>query len=292
VRGGRAAGLDPLRVGYGYADAYAEPYYAQSLGWFKDAGFDVTLSVLGSGANLATAVAAGALDIGLSNTVNLADAKAHGAPFVMIAGAGMYTAGTLTQALMVTKTSPIRSAKDLAGKTVAVTALKDLTEVGTRLWIDRSGGDSRQVKFTEVPMGQMPGALERGTVDAVFIGEPRLSAIKADNRILATSYDAIAPRFLISEFFTTADYFAGHKELVRRFVDVIYKTAVWANAHQDASGAMLATFMQLDAATTRTMARVAYATSLDPKLIDPVLDAMAKYDTLDRRVGVDELVAK
>ena len=282
----------PIRIGVGGADTFAEGFYATDLGIFKKAGLNVEMTVFNQGAAIATAVAGHAIDVGISNTVNLAVAIAHGAPFLFVAGAGMYTAAAPTTVLMVPKNSPLRVPKDLEGKTIAVTALKDLTEVGTRAWLDRTGVDAATIKFTEIPMSQMPANLTRATVDAAVVGEPWLSATRDTLRTFATFYDAIAPRFLIANWFASADYYKKNAELVRRLVDAIYETARWANAHHVESAAILAKWAKLDPATIAGMGRCAYATALDPRLLEPVFNAMYKYEAIDKRLTVADVVAK
>jgi NitT/TauT family transport system substrate-binding protein len=288
----RAQAEAPIRIGVGGADTFAEGFYATDIGIFKKAGLNIEMTVFNQGAAIATAVAGNALDVGISNTVNLAVAIAHGAPFRIVAGAGLYSADAPTTVLMVPKTSSLQRPKDLEGKTVAVTALKDLTEVGVRTWLDRNGVDAAKIKFTEIPMVQMPANLMRSTVDAAVVGEPWLSASHDTLRMLATFYDAIAPRFLISNWFSTADYYQKNTAQVRRLVDAVYETARWANAHHAESGAILAKWAKIDPAAMTSMGRCAYATSLDPRYLDPVFAAMYKYDALDRKLTVGDVVAK
>ena len=287
------SGAHALRVGVGAADAYAEGFYAKEKGFFAKAQLDVDLVLSGSGGNNATLVAGNALEIGISNTVNLAVAIAHGAPFTLVAGGGLYTAKAPTTGLVVAKDSAVKSARDLVGKTVAVTALKDLTEVGVRAWLDRNGVDSKSVRFVESQMALMPPALGRGTYDAALIGEPYLSAdVGTSLRLLGDPYAVLAPQFLISNFFTTTDFYKANTALLKRFVATIYDTARWANANQPESGQIFLKAAKFDPATLAKMGRCEYATSLDPRYIDPILAAMYKYEAIDKRLTSADLVAK
>lgn len=281
----------PIRVGCGLADTTAEAYYANDEGLFKSAGLDVTVTPYPSSGHVMTAVAGGALDIGVANTGVVADAIRHEAPFVVIAGGGMYSTKAPNGALCVDKTSTVRTAKDLEGKTIAVPTLKDLTEVIVRSWVDRGGGDATQVKIVEFPMSQMGGALERGTVDAALIAEPWLSIDQGKGaRILAYAYDAVAREFMVQLWFSSTPFYRKNPALVKRFAQAIYETARWANAHQAQSAPILARWTHANLATVSAMTRCRYATSLDPKLIDPVLASLYKYKAIDRLVTAQELV--
>ena len=292
-RGASAQAARPVRVGVGAADAYSEGFYAKDKGFFTKAQLDVELVLSGSGGNNAILVAGNALEVGISNTANLAVSIAHGAPFTIIAAAGLYTAKNPTTALVVAKDSPVKSARDLVGKVVAVTALKDLTEVGVRAWLDKNGVDPRTVRFVESQMALMPPALARGTYDAGLVGEPYLSAeVGKSLRVLGDPYSVLAPQFLISNFFTTTDYFKANAPWLKRFVAVIYDTARWANANHAESGQIFVKSTTFDAATLARMGRVEFATSLDPRYIDPILAAMYKYEAIDKRLASADMVAK
>jgi hypothetical protein len=59
----RGADVTPLQLGTMGADGSAEPFYGADHNFFKDAGFDVTITVMNNTAQLASAVAGGALGI-------------------------------------------------------------------------------------------------------------------------------------------------------------------------------------------------------------------------------------
>ena len=282
-----------VRIGVGSADTFAEGFYATDMGFFTKAGLTVDMQLFTSGGAILVAAGGNALDIGLSNTGNLADAIARGAPFTIIAGAGMYTAARPTVALTVGLNSAIRKPADLAGKTIAVTALKDLTEIGTRAWLARNGVALESVKFTQLSMVQMAAGLDRGTFDAALIAEPNLSgALGKQVRIIGRPYDAVGSQFLIANWFTTTDYVKKNPDIVRRFVGAVYETARWANANHLASSKILAKWAQMDPAVTATMGRCEYATSLEPRLLDPVLAALYQYGAVDRRLSAADVVTR
>ena len=288
----RAQARASIHVAVVPSEGAAEVFYAKDMGFFTKAGLNIDMTSFASGAQILTAAGGNAVDIGLSNTANLANAIAHGAPFTIIAGAGLYTAAHPTVELMVPLNSPLRTAKDLVGKTISVTALKDLTEVGTRAWLRRNGVDPNTVKFVELPMAQMPAGLDRGTFDAGIVAEPFLSGVRKTLRVLGSPYDAIGPQFLIANWFSSTDYVKKNPDIIKRFVAATYETARWANANHAASGKILAKWGKMDPALFDTMTRCEYATSLDPKYIDPVLDAMYRYEAIDKHLTTADLVTK
>ena len=109
----------PVRMETNPVDSAAEPYYGFERGFFKAAGVDVDLQNGAlNGAAISTAVASGALDVGVANIVSIAQAHSKHIPFVLIGPGGLYTSKTPSTYLMVPKGSPYRTASDLTGKTI------------------------------------------------------------------------------------------------------------------------------------------------------------------------------
>ena len=54
------------------------------------------------------------------------------------------------------------TAKDLTGKTIAVQALRDFSELALHAWVDQHGGDWSTLKIVEVPQAAILGALSDG----------------------------------------------------------------------------------------------------------------------------------
>ncbi len=281
-----------MRVGAITSDTYGEAYYADDLGFFKSAGLDVQITTMTNGTAILTAVLGGALDIGISNTVALATAVTHGFPVGFIAGGALYLSSAPTTVLCVDRSSPLRRAKDLEGKTLAVSALRDMNAAGARAWLTQNGADVTKVQFIEMAFPEMAPALRRGTVAAATIPEPQLTDAKNDVRIFAKFFDVIGKRFMNGGWFTTPEYIKKNPEIVKRFVRTIYATAKWANAHHPQSAAILSKYSRVPLTTTLAMTRAVYSESLDPRLIQPSLDVAYRYKLLDRPVDASEIIAR
>lgn len=282
-----------VRVGATANDTYAEAYYAQDMGFFTKAGLAVEITTFTNGAAVSAAIAAGALDVGISNPVQLGNAVGRGIPFVYIAGGGLYSTTAPTTVLCVAKDSPIRNPKDFVNQTIAVSALKDVTDLGRSAYLEKNGVDPTSVKTIELPFAEMGPALARGTIAGAVISEPSLTAgVSSDQtRVFAKCFDAIAPRFLISGWFTTKDWYAKNAAVAKRYVAAMYETAAWANVNHEQSGQILAKYSKINAETARAMTRSTYAVTLNPQLIDPMLVLAMKAKITDRLVTATEMIA-
>lgn len=280
-----------IRVGATANDTYAEAYYAHDLGLFKKASLNVDVATFTNGASVAQALAAGSLDIGISNIAQVATAVEHGIPFAFFAGGGLYSSNAPTTALCVAKSSTIASAKDFEGKTIAVSTLKDTSLLATQAWLTQNGADPANIKFVEIPFSGMGPALERGTVEGAVISEPSLTAARDGGaKIFGKSYDGIAKRFLISGWLTTADYAKNNGEALKKFTQAIYEAARWANAHHAESAAILVKYAKLEAHMAQHMTRCTYAESLDPREIQPTLDLAYKNKLIAKPIAAADLI--
>jgi NitT/TauT family transport system substrate-binding protein len=283
-----------IRLGLSISDATAEGYYAQQLGFFKKAGLNVELRPLRTSATIATGVATGTIDIGISNIPALAREIARGTPLVLIAGGGLYSTSDPVTALCVGNRSQLRGPTDLVGKTIAVAALGAQSDLSTMAWLEHSHVDESQVHFIAIPYVDMTAGIENGLADAAVITEPWLSAAVRSGklRVLAKPYDVIGPQFLIGVWFTTSKWYAEHPDVARRLVRVIYETARWANTHHEQSAKLLSQFSGIDLQTIRSMARTPLATSLDLSLVQPQLDLASKYHEIDRPINAKNLIVR
>ena len=289
----QATPLMTLRIASASDDDVTPILYAQQAGLFRKAGLDVVLQRANSGAQIAAAVAGGAVDIGKSSMMTLASAHARGLPFVLVAPSGVYVTKTPSAMTLVLNNSPIKTARDLTGKTMPATALKDLMQVATLSWVDKNGGDSKSLKFIEMPAASIPTALEEGRVDAATMYYPVLSAALASGkyRVIAHPLDAIGPSFLIAAWFTTNDTFAKHKAEIATFVRVLREASAYTNAHHAETVPLIATFAGTEPATIARMTRATAGLSLDARNVQPLIDASAAYGVFDKAFDAHEIIA-
>jgi len=288
LRSARAA--TTLRVATLPIDGTALPYYAKDLNYFQDAGIDLAIENISNGSAIAAAVLSNSIDIGSSEITAIATAYTHGLPLVIIAAGGIHVTGGLSTQLMVRKDSPLKTASDLTGKVIGVTGLANIAQFAPELWIDKNGGKSSTVKFLEVPLPQLPAALEQGRVDAAWLTEPFIHNSAAFTRTFALCFDAVAPRWVLGAFFTSRAWANANRPLVDAFRNAIGKAAVWANANQDKSAAILAKYSNRDADEVKATYRTVYATQLDPAQIQPVIDLAARYGAIPAPFPAQEIM--
>lgn len=288
-----AQSVPKLRVGIeSSAETFAEPYYGVQAGIFARDGLDVDLEQFPTAGPIVSALLGGSLDIGAADVILLANAVNRGVPLLAIAASGLFRTAEPTSGLYVLKTSSIRSAKELEGQTVAVGTLVSLTSVSLRMWLAQNGADPAKVQFIEMKFGEMPAALEHGTVAAAYLVEPLITAHAAALKLLAIPYGAIASTFPISVIVATRPWLAQNDAIARKFVTALYETARWANANRPQTAGELADYSHVNVDLIRRMHRTSYATGLNAAMLQPVLDAAAANKLIDRPTNAADLIAR
>jgi len=285
--------LVPLKLVAPANDSATSALYAVHAGWFKKAGLDVELIPMSSGAAVAAAVAGGAANVGLSSLITIIEAHTRGVPFVLIAPSGYIASDVPFAAFVVRKESPIRSVRDLNGKTIASPGLKDLNAVAIMAWIDQGGGDVRTVRFVELSQPASVAAIAEGRVDGAILGTPTLtSALDSGKlRALGNAFDAIGKRFQHIAWFATQTFTERNRESVTRFARVMHDAAIYCNEHPADTAPLVAQFDNVDPKVVERMVRVPFAEYVDGRMIQPLVDAAAKYKIIERSFDAAELVS-
>ena len=268
----------------------ALPFFAREKGYFDEAGLKVDLTPVTSGAAALAAVAGGAVEIGLTNAGSVAAAVLRNLPFTIIADGALYDQKKPDTFLCVAPNSPIAKAADLNGKTVAVNGLKQAVQAGAQTWIDANGGDSKTVRFVEMPFSTMAAAIESGRIDAGNIAEPAFTIAGHKVKSIATPEGAIAPIFSVISFACDRSWVERNKARAQRFKSAVERAAQWANDNTREAKTLLAGYMHLAPEVADAMTLSLYPTSLEVSHLQPLIDAMAKYAFIPQRVDANTLI--
>lgn len=260
------------------------------MGFFKKHGLDVQFQMMQNGSAIASAVAGGSLDIGFADVISIASAHARGLPFIYLAPTLLNSYAAPTLALMVNGNGPIKDAQDLAGKTIGVNGINNITMVPVEAWIDKSGGDSKAVKWVEVPIPAALDAVAGGKIDAAVYGEPFITfGTDKGMRAIYMEKNAIAPRYMLAGFMTTKAWAAKNPLVATEFIAAMKEIAQWANTNRAASAAILSKYTKLPLPVVERMKRGQFAANLLASDFQPVIDAAAKYGVLPKAFPAPEL---
>jgi NitT/TauT family transport system substrate-binding protein len=230
----RARAADKISVAVIPIADCAPIYLGKAKGFFAKQNLDVELSTQGGGAAIIPGVLSGQLQFGFSNVPSLLIAQNKGLKFVGIAPGVSSTGirGNDFCAILVPGDSPINSAKDLTGKTVAVNNLNNIGEVAVRAGVKAAGGDPKSLKYIEVPFADMPAALADHRIEAGWMVEPFVTIARSrGDKVVDWPFVAIAPKAMIAVYFASVQYANANPDMVKRFKAAITESLAYANSH-------------------------------------------------------------
>jgi NitT/TauT family transport system substrate-binding protein len=290
----RAQSLTPLMLAGVPDDSITPVLYGIQSGLFKSYGLDVKLAPERSGPAITSALIGGTYQFGKASISPLVLAHAKGLPFTIVAAGGIYNASAPIDGMFVRADSPYKTGADLNGKTFGVYGIGDIFTISTKAWMLKTGGDPATIKLLELPISAMVPAIESGRIDAGSMNEPALQIALSSSklRLIAHAWDAIAPRFLYTAWFASTNYAAANPAVVISFEKAMHDAAAFVNAHESETVDLIAGFTSVDPAVIRKMTRVEQGVSLNPALIAPVIDAMARLQYISSAFDARALLYK
>ncbi len=266
--------------------------YAIGSGMFKRAGLNVEFEKLAGASVVAAALAGGSLEVGKASTTGVVTAYAKGLPFTVLGSIANYDPEHRDTALLVASKSPIHSAKDLVGQTLAAVSLQDQGALSTFAWLAQRGVDYHTLKFVEISASASLAAMDDNRIVASAIYEPYLSADLATGRVrlLGYPFDGYATHFSEAVLFANVNWVNGHRDLVERFLRVEAESTAYVGSHESEVVPMLAQFGGMDLSTVQKINHPARATAISPSDIQPVIDALVKYNVIPKAFPAQEMI--
>ncbi len=168
---------DPLTLRVGYGSAAEEPL------WVMKASPEVTPNQ-GKAYKLDytffrgtdkrfQALEAGELDIATGSTHSVMMAAAHGLKFKVVASLSREGGNGFATQYMALDSSPIKTIKDLKGKTIGINGARSSAEIWARLALTKNGLDpARDVKWVAIPFPSQGEAVRSGQLDVGAFPQP------------------------------------------------------------------------------------------------------------------------
>ena len=260
----------------------APAYLGKAKGFFSSRGIDLSLVQEQGGAAIVKGVLAGKYQFGFSNVTSLMAAQADGAPLRVVANGVASTGREFRDfsAIVVPYGSPVRTAKDLAGKRIAVNTLKNLGDTTVRQSVRKAGGDATGIKFAAMPFSAMPSALQAGKVDAAWVVEPALSeAITLGAQVVASNLVDTAPNLTVATYFTGPAPAGQDPTLAKRFTEAINESLRYAAGHPEEVRATVGTYTKINDVVRTAMILPSWTNDINR----PSLERLA---TLGRQDGI------
>jgi NitT/TauT family transport system substrate-binding protein len=284
----------PLRIIGPPNDGFKAVYYAAKNGIFTKHGIDAQVSLINSGAAAAAALIGGAADVAYTNITTLILAHNKGVPMQIIAPGALFdNEQRQTTAIVVLKDSPFRSGADLNGKTIGSVSLGDTMAASIQAYVDQTGGDSKTIKIIEVPAAASVEALQAGRISAATMNEPAVSqSLAAGNmRTLTNPNASISKHFLEALFAVMAPVAVTKADAMQRLAQAMHESSVYTNTHLADTVDLVAGYSGIAPDVVAHSARFVDALTIDPALIQPVIDVLVKYGLTSPSFPASQLIS-
>jgi ABC-type nitrate/sulfonate/bicarbonate transport system substrate-binding protein len=231
---------------HGWATAYE---LAGALGWLKEKGIEIkSVGFAEGGPESIFGLNTGSVDLADCATAGLINAVAAGSPIIGV----MPNIGvdeTTNSKFFVLADSPIKTANDLKGKSIAVNSLGAHLDYAVRVYLKAHGMKSSDVQLVVVPGPQLNQILRHKQADVVAAGavwqDTFAGQIEAAGgvRVLFNDYEVLGSIGLGNTIMSKS-FVEKHPQLVKDFVTASAKAADWANAHLDQARQLLAEILK------------------------------------------------
>ena len=293
---GYAAELQPVKISYLPIIDLLQLYVAWEKGFFEGEGLKVEGQSVPGGAVSQTLVESGSVDLGWTAVVPLSQAYVKGFQFAFIApGNFVDTTNRSTVAIVVKKDSPVQSVKDLAGKTIAVNGINSVNHLSVLSIADFNKVDIKGLKFMEVNFPMQPAAIKEGSVQAASMNQPFLAMAESEGTVrqLYPGFfpPEVAPRYMVSSWFTKKDSMEKNKDKIGRYLRAINKATDFISKNPDQMPDIAAKYTKLDVNLIRKVTLPKFFPKVQKKDIQVQIDLCTKYGFIQKGFDAKEIVA-
>jgi NitT/TauT family transport system substrate-binding protein len=267
-------------------------YLGKAKGFFAEQNLDITVQSTQGGAQAVPGVVSKQFQFAFANVISLLLAHSKGLPLKVIA-AGNFSTGKAEDfgGIVVPAGSPVKSMKDLEGKTVSVNQVNNIVGVAVRAAMRKAGGDPDKIKLLEIPFPEMPAALGQKRVDAACVVEPFLSVARSQGAtVLSWNFADTAPTLMIAAYFTHREYAQSNPDVVKRFTAAINKSLSYAAEHPDEARAILLTYTKIEKPIADKLNLPLWNPQINRDSINVLADLMVQDKLVTSKPDVDALL--
>ncbi|HWL42243.1 MAG TPA: ABC transporter substrate-binding protein [Ilumatobacter sp.] len=249
------AGPDaPATIRIGYQLIPNGDLIVKHEGWLEEAFPDSTIewNLFDSGGAVNEAFIARALDIGLAGSSPVSRGLSNGIEYQV---PWIHNVIGAAEALAVTADSGIADLAGLAGKTIA-TPFASTAHYSLLAALERAGLSAGDVNIIDAQPADIAAAWANGDIDGAYVWNPTLAGLVADGgTLLVTSAELAAEGKTTYDLAVVSTGFAtDHPDAVAAWVAAQNRAVELLNSDPDAAAAILATELEITAASAKAQA--------------------------------------
>lgn len=265
-------------------------YLAIQKGYFKAEGLNVKPSILGNGADIVNRVVSGNADFADSGYIPIILAASNGVKLRVVVDA--YQGRSKLYPIMTLPSSGIHDAKGLAGKKIGIINTKGFPALLTQSALQGAGLKVSDVKYVEVQLPAMAGALKNHSIDAAFMSDPWVSQLEQQlgARQVVDTMSGPTADLAVGGYIASQRFAQKNPKTVAAFQRAMAKAQADAQDRNQISQ-VLPTFIKgLSPQTAQTINLGSYPVSLNKTRLQRVADLMTQYGQLKQHYDVQPLL--
>lgn len=290
-----ASAQSPVTVRVGVTSIWLNgpPFICQTSGICKSYGITVKPVPVASTAAMVAAINSGSMEYGLGSLAATFQAYVKGLGVTLLAPNGGLTSKLGAAAVAVN--SPIKTLKDLAGKTFCVSSIGGQSQAQAQYMVEKAGVDPYKLKFTAVPFASMVQALQTGRCDFADLEAPYLSGALASKqvRVIGDENAIFGPAGSpVTAYFGSAAWVNKNQATTKKFVDAMMATHRYIAKHPNALIQALPKFTGVTPEQAKSTPVGVFPTTFDTKLLQSVMSRFVHYSLVSQRFDISKILWK
>lgn len=270
-------------------------HLAVEEGFFADHGLEVEVKIAEAGSAIVPSVVNQESPIGYANVVSDLQAIDQGLDIKFVSnccGTGSDPEKD-TSRIYVLPDGDIQSVDDLAGANIAVNSVNNLGDLTIKAALEGEGVDVSTLEFTPMPYSDMPAALERGDVDAIWSVEPHKSI--SDSRgfkPLISNFVEPFPDTTLGYYITSGAFAEANPEIVANFQAAMDEANQFATENPDRVREIITEKLELDPELVAQTNLAVFQPGLDEQSVQTYAEAAVKYGMIGEEPDYDEIFVR
>lgn len=227
---GIARAADKVRIGYLPVNVML-PVYAEKGGFWRTAGLDVELFRAQGGPAILQALLSGDVPVGDIGVAPAVIAASRGLPFYFLTLASVCTPEHPLDRIMVRNDSPVKTFRDLRGKTLAINQKGTQPDAVLGAADKVFGIRKSEINIVPIPYPNMPQVLAQGQVDAIYPFPPSDTIAEVQGaRTIAETTDLV-PYIGFTTLAVRRDFADENPALIKKLIKGAIVGQRWINDH-------------------------------------------------------------
>ncbi|TNY34948.1 ABC transporter substrate-binding protein [Thermomonospora catenispora] len=194
--------------------------------------------------------------------------------------------------VLVKPDSPIKSAKDLEGKKIAVNIPNNIQSLTLNAILKANNVDPSKVQYIQVPFPQMGAALEKDQVDAIHVVEPFLSDVqkKLGARVVVNGGGEPVTGVPISGYVTTQEFASKNPKTSAAFQRAMLKAQEAAASDRKKVEEVVPDYARIEPQVASVITMPDFPSSVNTTRLQRIVDLMVSGGLLKDKPDLNTIV--